>query len=107
MLKPLLHSLLAAAFTLLCLLVCVVIVCSADRLGYFFLPALFCYFAFLSAIGALLYRRKKLRELHGIMGDEVFYEQYPFERRKKQFFDTCAKRIAARKAAKKRKGPEL
>lgn len=107
MLRPLLHSLLVAAFTLLCLLVCVWIVCSADKLGYFFLPALFAYFTVLAAIGGLLYRRKRLRELHGIMGDELFYESYPLERRKKQFLDFCAQKIAARKAAKKKKGPEL
>jgi len=52
----------------------------ADKLGWFFVPTLVAYFSVLAAIAGWFYSRRTRIFQHMVMGDELFYETYPFER---------------------------
>lgn len=56
------------------------IILSADKLGYFFIPAVLLYFAALAGTGYFLLRRHEKLEEHGLMGDELYYTNYPVDR---------------------------
>ena len=60
----------------------VVIFLSAQRLGGWFFPVLFAYFAILALAAAYLYHRKELLQLHALVGDETFYRLYPKEKKR-------------------------
>ena len=56
------------------------IVTHADKLRWFFVPCLIAFFALLAIPGAWGRIRKERVEEHALIGDELFYAAYPFER---------------------------
>lgn len=89
----------AGAFCVLALLCLIVI--SAKKLRYFFIPAFVAYLATLTAIAAWLMHRREKQQFLANVGPELYYEAYPREKRR-------AQRREARKQnrMKKRKGTE-
>lgn len=79
-LKPLLQVLGFWAFLVATIIVFALIVVSADKLRYFFIPALALYFGCLAAAGYWLLRRHEKLEERGLMGDELYYAAYPIDR---------------------------
>ena len=62
------------------ILVFALLILSADKLGYFFIPAVVLYLATLAGTGYFLLRRHEKLEEHGLMGDEIYYATYPLDR---------------------------
>ena len=56
------------------------IILSAEKLRYFFIPAVVLYLATLAGTGYFLLRRHEKLEEHGLMGDELYYAAYPLDR---------------------------
>ena len=81
-LLPVAQVFLVGAVAFVLFLIFVVIFMSAERLGVLFFPALFAYFAVLALVGAYLYHRKELLQLHALLGDEAFYRLYPKEKKR-------------------------
>ena len=94
-LVPMLHGYLALAAAAVALQILMLILVNAPTLKWLTLPLVFVYFGVLLAIVYLLMRRKELVELHALMGDELFYECYPAERRRAE---RRSRRIAKQKA---------
>ena len=81
-LLPLAEVFLVGAVAFVLLVIFVVIFLSAQRLGGWFFPVLFAYFAILALAAAYLYHRKELLQLHALVGDETFYRLYPKEKKR-------------------------
>lgn len=52
----------------------------ADKLGWFFVPVLVAYFSAIAAVAGWFFSRKARNYLHMMMGDELFYKTYAFDR---------------------------
>ncbi len=93
-LVPLAHGYLVLAALILSLLIAVQIILNANVLKAFTIPLLFLYLGALVAVIYLLKRRRDLIDEHAALGDEMFYELYPAEKRREE-------RRAARRAKEK------
>ena len=67
-----------AAASVVCLLL------RPERLGWLFLPVVFLFFAIPLGILYQLLRQKELHRLRALLGDELFFETFPKERRKEE-----------------------
>ena len=67
-----------AAVAVVCLLL------EPERLGWLFFPALFLLFAIPLGILYQILRKKELHRLRALLGDELFFEAFPKERKKEE-----------------------
>ena len=81
-LLPLFHGYIALVSAAVALQILMLILVNAPALKWLTLPLVFVYFGLLLVLVYLLMRRKEMVELHALMGDELFYECYPAERRR-------------------------
>ncbi len=99
MLTPLLHCYMIILLFLLARQIFLIIFFGAKALKWFTIPLIILYFAFLTSIGAVLWWRKERIQLMALMGEDLFYEEYPFDR----WLRDKRKAWRARRAAKKGK----
>ena len=56
------------------------IIFNADKLGWFFMPVFVFYFCVIAGVAGWIYSRRQRSYLHMMMGDELFYKTYAFDR---------------------------
>lgn len=56
------------------------IILNADKLHWFFMPVFLAYFSVIAALAGWIYTRRARNYLHMMMGDELFYKTYAFDR---------------------------
>jgi ABC-type transport system involved in cytochrome c biogenesis permease subunit len=100
-LVPLFHAFTALAILVVILLVFVAIVLHSKELGVFFVPAVIAYVAVLALAGWFLNHQKEKLELHGMVGDEIYYAIYPVDRFFHEKRELLRKRLAARKQGRR------
>lgn len=112
-LKPILAPLEALGifgFFFVTLLPLVIIIIKAKQIGRLWIVIALLYLALFITANGLLLRRKHLNHLHFIMGDELFYKEYPKERerdarkkeRTKAYFEKLERKRSERASAQKR-----
>ena len=79
-LVPLLHCYLVILAVLFARQIFIIIFLGAKALKWFTVPLLILYLTLLAAIGAALWWCKERIQLIALMGEELFYEEYPFDR---------------------------
>ena len=87
-LRPVLSALGIFGFFFVTLLPLRLIIIKSKELGVWWIPLAIGYMAAFIAANGILLRRKHLNHMHFLMGDELFYREYPRElerdRRKKE-----------------------
>lgn len=67
-------------FLMITMIPMVLVLVNMDKLGIWWFPVLLAYFAVFLTLNARMLWRKHLDHVHFIMGDELFYKNYPKER---------------------------
>ena len=103
MMTPLLHCYLIIFLFLFARQIFLIIFFGAKALKWFTIPLIILYFTFLAAIGAVLWWRKERIQLMALMGEDLFYEEYPFDRWLRDKLQAWRKRRAEKKQRREKR----
>lgn len=78
-LRPVLSALGIFGFFFITLMPLVLLIMNGHKLGRWWILLAIAYMALFIAANAMILRRKHLNHLHFLMGDELFYREYPKE----------------------------
>lgn len=103
--RPLLSAWGIFGFFFVTLLPLMLIIIKSKELGVWWIPLAIVYMAAFIAVNGILLRRKHLNHMHFLMGDELFYREYPKElerdRRKKEKHRAYLERLEQKRLKEK------
>ena len=68
--------------TILIMLPPILLFCSADKLGYWWIILLILYISIIIAVTGIILYFKNIKALRVILGDELFFKQFPREKKR-------------------------